>query len=191
MSYNSNIPQGTDPILQSQAQIRANFQVINRAFNGNHFSLTGDEEFQGYHTVLTMRPESGDPTTAANTVALYNKLDSSMIPELFFRPNSDQTPIQLTYSSLINSGEQQYSFVAGPFIVYGGLLKAVTNGQVVTLAPASTLLYVGLTSANVKVAGNTLQTGIPINITASSFTIKFQLQNAGFYADMYYLAIGM
>lgn len=190
MSFSASIPQGTDPILQSQAQIRANFRAINNTFNNNHFPLTGDTQFQGYHTVMTMRPESGDPTTLATTVSLYNKLDANSIPELFFRPNSNQTPIQLTYPSIVTTGAKQYSFVAGPFIIYGGLLSAPTNGQTITLTPTSTLLYVGITSANVVRSPTVFGDAIPTNITGSTFQIKWQSASST-KLDAYYLAIGM
>lgn len=195
MSYNSNIPLGTDPILQSQAQIRANFQSINNVFSNNHFPLNGDPEFQGMHVVLTMRPQNvTDPSTDATHVAFYNKLVST-IPQLFFRPNSNQTPIQLTYQSINTSktSPQQYSFVAGPFVVYGGKIHNPTNGQTVTLTPTTTLLYVGLTSANVVFKGANVLAAIPTSISGSSFNISYSGTAASVITslDVYYLAIGM
>jgi hypothetical protein len=191
MSYNPAIPQLTDPILQSQAQIRANYQAINVVFSNNHVPM--NENLQGMHAVLTMRPQSGDPTTDSTHVALYNKLDGSSIPELFFRPNSNQTPIQLTYPSLstTSGAAQQYSFVAGPFVVYGGKITNATKGQVVTLSPSTTLLYVGLTTANFLGSPTSIPQAVPTSISGSSFTIQFQTQVAGTTLDVYYLAIGM
>lgn len=199
MTFNPNIPTINDKILQSYFQLRANFQTINAAFAENHASLTQDPSVAGMHTVLEFQPVNSDPTTSASEIALYNKLVSS-VPELFFRPSSDQTPIQMTYPSL-QTGLQsenpdvyfptQYSFIAGPFIVYGGVLTAITNGQNVTLTPGTNLLYVDCT---IKKTNHSFLFGvnvIPINIAGTTFTLKFEALKAGESIDIYYLAIGM
>jgi hypothetical protein len=190
MSYNTSIPVITDPILQSQAQIKANFQAINYAFSDNHKSLTSDPSFAGMHTVLTMRPQKVDPVTSATQTALYNKLVSS-IPNLFFMPNNAQTPIQMTFGSInAGSGTTQYSFIAGPFVVYAGFISNPTSGQIVTLSPATTLLFVDLTMANSNVSPTAIAEAIPTNVAGSSFTITTQTFIAGTKYDLYYIAIG-
>jgi hypothetical protein len=191
MSYNPNIPVIGDSILQSQAQIKANFQAISAAFSDNHVGLTQDPTFSGMHDVLTLRPQGSDPTTSATQIALYNKLVSS-VPELFFRPNNSQTPIQLNYPSIkADSSNTQYSFVAGPFIVYGGFISAPTNGQVVTLSPGITLLYVDLTAANSTISPTVPSMAVPTSITGNSFTIKYQNTGGIGSFDVYYFAIGV
>jgi hypothetical protein len=191
MSYNSNIPLITDPILQSAQQIRANFQAINSTFANNHAGLTEDPSISGMHNVLILRPQMADPATSSTQTALYNKLVSS-IPELFFRPNNSQTPIQMTYPSIkADSSNTQYSFVAGPFIVYGGFISAPTNGQLVTLSPGTTLLYVDMTVANSTISPTVQAEAIPTNITGTSFNITYQ-NTGGFGSfDVYYFAIGV
>lgn len=202
MSYNVNIPQITDPILQSQAQILSNFQAINATFGDNHSNLTTNNETLGMHKVMTMRPQASDPTTSATQTALYNKLVSS-IPALFFMPNSAQTPIQLTYPSIKtgNNGAtppvffpQQYSFVAGPFIVYGGFLENVTNGFTVTLTPGTNLIYVDLTMTNLPRftgGGPFSGTAAATNISGTSFVVNYQGTIPPIVPDIYYMAIGM
>jgi hypothetical protein len=194
MSYSTNIPQPTDQTLQSQKQILSNFQTIAQLFFANHYPLDGDNEYQGMHTVMTMQPQSGDPSTSSSQISLYNKLVSS-IPELFFAPNSAQTPIQLTYPSLNTTptNAQQYTFVAGPFVIYGGKITNPTNGQVIPLSPITNLLYVGTTTANYKL-GSLIQSSatIPtsINSPISSFTINYDTTGGTTTRDVYYLAIG-
>ena len=188
MAFSPNIPTVTDPILQSFKQLRANFQGINESFADNHQALTNDLEFAGMHDLLTMRPQSGDPTTSAVQIALYNKLVTA-IPELFFRPSSNQTPIQLTYPSIkTDSSTAQYTFMAGPFVVYGGLVTSPASNQTVILSPTTTLVYVGLTVTNSKRKIG-ISTAIPTNIVGSSFDISFQGTPSLF--DVYYLAIGI
>lgn len=198
MGYNSAIPQPSDARAQSQSQILSNFQTINKIWADNHFPLTGDPQFKGMHNVLTIRPQSSDPTTIAGQVALYNKLVSS-IPQLFFRPQNNATPIQLTASSLSTvatggSGATQYSFIAGPFLIYFGFLigAGAARGTVVTLSPGSGLLYVGLTGAGVGLIPPTgPRNPIPTNISGTSFTIDYNPLINPPIPIIYYMAIGL
>ena len=180
MSFNPNIPVITDPIVQSSSQIRANFQVINNAFADNHVGLTQDTNFAGMHNNLTMQP-SADPLTSATQIAIYNKLDSNLIPQLFFRASANGNIIQMTGPNLktgqdtltpITYFPEQYSFIAGPFTIYGGILKNPATGFVKNLTPTTTLLYVDLIAAN----SSKKQTSyvIPTNVSGSSFTVTYQ-----------------
>jgi hypothetical protein len=190
MSFNSSIPLGTDAMIKSQGQLRSNFQAINAVFSENHVMMNQDE--QGMHNMLNFRPQTIDPTTSATQIALYTKLISS-IPMLFFAPSSSQTPIQLTAPS-ISTGLQstnpdvykadQFSFIAGPFIVYGGLITGATNGQVKILSPPSTLLYANVLSIFKKDDSLSIVTAI----LASSFTIGLSPNTPA--QDIYYFAIG-
>jgi hypothetical protein len=189
MSYNTNIPQGTDPRSKSQRQILANFQAIQEVWGANHVPLTSTNNV-GMHSVVTMRPQpippNADPTTTSTQVALYNKQASS-IPALFFRPNSSQTPIKLTYPSIkADSSTTQYSFIAGPFIIYGGSFLTPANGKVVTLTPGTSLLYVGLQVVN---GPGPVAIATSINTPANSFTISYN-GSFGTTGLVYYLAIG-
>ena len=190
ISFNPNIPQVTNPTLQSFFQLRANFQAINAAFTTNHAPLVGNNETFGKHSALTLRAQNGDPVTDPTQIAIYNKLVSS-IPEMFFRPNSSQTPIQLTYPSIkTDSSNVQYSFVAGPFIVYGGFITGpITQGQVVTLNPGTNLRYVDLMMTNSKVLPLISHTLAPILTGGTTFTINYQNSTNNVF-DAYYFAIG-
>lgn len=194
MSYNGSIPQLTDARAQSQSQLLANFQAINTVWANNHFNLTESNLFQGMHNVLTMRPQGSDPNTDATQVSLYNKLVSGN-PQLFFKPNSNQSPIQLTLSTVkSDSTGTQYTYIAGPFLVHHGFIDiplGIPNNTVVNLPIGTNILYVGLSSA--------LVTGIPfqiknaiatnVNSPANSFTISFQTGVS--MKVVYYMAIGV
>lgn len=142
------------------------------------------------HNVLTLQP-AADPATTVNQVALYSKLVTG-VPQLFYRPSNNQTPIQMTYPSLVNTGTSQYSFVAGPFIVYTGFITNPTQAQLVTLTPGSSLIYVDLTLA---FPSNPLSTLVrmlvptDINSPANTFKISYQTGLGNFVA--YYFAIGV
>lgn len=193
MSYNSSIPQANDPRSLSQKQILSNFSAINTVFSNNHTSLTSSDETIGMHEVLTLRPQAVAPVTGSGQIALYNKLDSNSVPELFFRPQNSATPIQLTYPSV---GAQRtptfryYSFVAGPFVVYGGYVPNPTNGQVITLSPSTTLVYAGLTEAFADPNGSyRFSAATTLNTPASSFTINFVTGGTAIHS-VYFIAIG-
>lgn len=189
MSFNSNIPLITDPILQSQRQLKANFKAINSAFSTNHAALTRSPDVAGMHNMLTLRPQTMDPATSSTQVALYNKIVSS-VPEMFFRPSGSATTIQLTYPSIkSDSSTTQYTFIAGPFIVYGGVVSNPTNGQTVTLSPGSSLKYVDLIMANATENVSTTSV-IPTSIAGTSFNISYGSTVVNEF-DVYYFAIGV
>jgi hypothetical protein len=190
LSFNPNIPVITDPILQSSAQIRANFRAINSAFADNHVGLTQNELFSGMHSVLSMRTVT-DPATSATQTAIYNKLVST-IPNLFYRPSSNQTPIQMTYPSIkADSSNTQYSFIAGPFIIYGGLLTNITSGQVVNLSPGTALISVDVILTNAKFpVGGTSFLVAAAEISGNSFTIRTLPFPLTATVDAYYFAVG-
>ena len=187
-SFNPNIPASSDYMLQSQPQIRANFQAIFAAFAQNHENL--NQPLQGAHNVILFK-EKSNPTTDANQIALYTK----QVPPvtglrcLFYMPNSSQNPIQLTYPSISTGKDtatppkylvQQYSFLAGPFVVYGGIFKSVSSGQLITMTPSTTLLFIGLTinGAHSTVSpgpgdANIFATACATNISTNTFNIQF------------------
>jgi hypothetical protein len=156
----------------------------------NHEPINSDNE--GMHSVLTLRNQNNvNPATSANEVAIYNNIVSS-IPELIYRPNNSQTPIQLTFPSIdTTTVNRKYTCGAGPFVIYGGLIPAATNGQVVNLSPVTTLQYVGLVMANIK-APNILVSYVAAatNVAGNSFTISFNAAVTG-PRDIYYFAIGV
>ncbi len=191
MSFNPTIPNGTDPILQSQRQIRANFQAIASSWSVNHTQLTANENFQGMHNNFSLRAIS-DPTTNATQLALYNKIVSSL-PQLFFRPNNSQNPIQMSYESIkADSSNDQYSFIAGPFIVYGGKILQPTNGQLVTLTPGSSIIHVDLIATNLLIVPTIPATAVATNLSGTSFNIQYQNVGASpLPFDLFYFAVGL
>lgn len=202
MSFNAAIPVVTDPMLKSQLQTKTNFQAMNNVFGQNHLPFTADAEFSGMHSVVTFREQTGDPTTSAIQTSLYTKQVGSL-PQLFFRPNSNQTPIQMTNSNVKTGLQstnppkylaQQYSFIAGPFTVYGGYLSGINAGASFTLSPTSTLIYAGATldSDAFTVGGSTGVIAFPgaiAIISGSSITIQFQ--DGINPRNVYYFAIGI
>jgi len=189
LSYKTTIPNPGDFLAISQKQILANYQAIYSAFSRNHVSMDSNNNVPGYHTSFTMPRQSVDPTTGSTQVALYNKFDANMVPQLFYRPNNNQTPIQMTNSnsSVISSPTQfrQSTFLAGPFTLYVGYIRNATDGQLVVLTPSTTLKYVGLISVT-----NSANGALATNITSNQFVVRFG-GTAPAARTIYYMAIGL
>lgn len=193
MSFNPNIPIVTDPILQSQRQIRANFQAMAAAWSVNHTQLTGNMDFQGMHNNFNLRPQMSDPATGATEVALYNKIVSS-IPQLFFRPNNSQTPIQMSYQNVkVDASDTQFTFMAGPFIIYAGKIIQPVNGVLVVLSPGSSLIHIDLIATNIKIVPTIPPTAVATNLSGMSFNVQYQMIAPGqpIPFDLFYFGVGL
>ena len=191
MSFNPSVPQLSTPKPIVQQQFLNNWQAIQQVFNNNHMPLNDPQE--GMHKVMTMSYQTMDPTTNSTQIGLYTKLTgANNAPNLFFAPDSAQTPIQLTWDSINTTKGQarQYSFMAGPFVIYGGLVNGVTSGQTITLSPTTTLLYVGVNLVVEKASGAGFQTVIPTTLAGSTFTIFIPATSGSPIYNLYYLAIG-
>jgi len=204
MSYTPNIPNASDARAESQGQILSNFQALNSIWSVNHTPLTNPST-QGQHSALTLRSQSGDPTTAANQVAMYNKLVSN-ISELFFRPASNGTPIQLTYPKLTNGtptivttlsyiNNIQQTFVAGPFIIYVGFITNANNfadaNPPLALTPISKLIYVNANqTGNIDSRNNVFAGGLN-SPSDGYFSIGVGAANSSPVKKVFYFAIGI
>ncbi len=146
------------------------------------------------HSFLTLRSQSVDPATSATQCALYAKTVNS-VPELFFRPNNSQTPIQMTYPTIKSDlSDTQYSFIAGPMIVYAGKITNPTNPQNVVLSPGSQLLFVDLVVSLVdekNAIPTSLYEAAAINMSGTSFDIKYQTVITPSSINVYYFAVGL
>lgn len=194
MGFNPNIPQAGDFLGISQKQILSNFQAIANSWLENHVSLTNVNNV-GKHEVLTLRQQTVDPTTGANQSSIYNKLVSG-VPQLFFRSSSNQTPIQLSNDNLntIQTGatpDAQSSFLAGPFTVYFGFFSNCPNGQIITVLPSSTLVYVGLTTIlPAGVSPDFGTTAVATGTNLNQFTVTYNITQIPANPTIYYTAIG-
>jgi hypothetical protein len=193
MSFNPNIPIVTDPILQSQRQIRANFQAMAAAWSVNHTQLTGNMDLQGMHNNFSLRPQTPDPATGATEVGLYNKIVSS-IPQLFFRPNNSQTSIQMSYQNVkVDDSDTQFTFMAGPFIIYAGKIIQPVNGVLVVLSPGSSLIHIDLIATNIKIVPTIPPTAVATNLSGMSFNVQYQMIASGqpIPFDLFYFGVGL
>ena len=96
MAYLDDIPNASDLLAISQAQIKENFSQLETQFSVDHDSLLAAGA-TGKHVQITL-PQfdaGADPVTAAGEGMLYTK-DSGTQPELYYREESAGDIIQLT-----------------------------------------------------------------------------------------------
>jgi len=96
-TYISNVPQGNQQIKDTQEPIKDNFQDIYDLVGINHVQFNTANTF-GSHTVVDYFVQATDPSTGANTMALYSKNveGDANISELFYRYPNDGAVVQLT-----------------------------------------------------------------------------------------------
>ena len=123
MAYNNNIPQASDQLSQSQADILANFQAIKTLVDINH--VTFDVANQGKHKWVSMPVQSSDPTTAASEMAMYTKSVSG-VPELFIRRQSDGSVLSCTQATLANPG---YTYLPSGLLIKWGTASLTGNQE--------------------------------------------------------------
>lgn len=95
MAYNQNIPQPTDALKVSQADVLANFQELFTFFGVNHQNF--GQLDAGKHKFLQMPVQVAAPGTSPTETALYSAIGAtSGVPELVFRRASNGTVIPFT-----------------------------------------------------------------------------------------------
>ncbi len=197
--FNDTIPNGTDPMQLSCPQLRTNFTQIFNAFGENHVQLTdlGDPT-TGMHTQLELVRQGSDPATGSDEVALYSKTGVGGAPQVFFRPSSSGTPIQMSSFGVVSTGPNYQSFFAGPYIILFGLLTNVANATPVLFAtyyPAVTFSEIEFVSvqktgskANPRASTNYASA---TNISITGFTIGNIINtNTADTTDIYYFVVG-
>ncbi len=83
MAYNNSIPQPTDQLSQSQADILNNFIAIQTLIGVNHVNFNAGG--QGKHNFIEMPVQNPVPVTGAGEVGLYCQTSAlTGVPELVF-----------------------------------------------------------------------------------------------------------
>lgn len=102
MAYQPNIPQATDQLSQSQADILANFQAIQTLIDVNHVDFASGD--QGKHKWITFPVQSGAPAFAAGEVGAYNLLSAvTSVDELYLNKQNAGGAVQVPITSSILS----------------------------------------------------------------------------------------
>lgn len=134
MSFNNNVPLGTDLIRDTTDPIRTNFFELDARLQNDHASINDADALKRLtHDKVRFNLQGADPTTSATQTALYGKnvsTNGTNYQELFFRRPNNGSTIQMTTGNLdpnktINDG---YTFLPGGLVYMWGLKSAAGVG---------------------------------------------------------------
>ena len=94
MAYQANIPQATDRLKDSQADLLGNFQELNTYLNVNHTAIDGTAD-QGKHKFVTLPFQTVVPPALPNELNIVSLLDVTGSNNLFMTTNSGSA-LQIT-----------------------------------------------------------------------------------------------
>ncbi len=163
MAWQPNIPQGTDQVDISQADIQGNFQALDPIFNGiNNF--------------LKLPVQGSAPTTSASQVALYSANDGFGSPQLFYEAPSSAFVVNLTGSGQATNG---WARLPSRVLIKWGTIDVPVNTLTTVTFPAgsipafASIFYVSATQT--FAAGpttSTLNTSVSSgNMTTTTFQV--------------------
>ena len=179
MAYDRNIPQPTDLISNSQADLLANFQAIDSGttgtgtgFSRNHVTLT-DGTNGGLHNRIDFYQALASPAISGFVASEYPKTVTNI--ELFYKNATQDMQIS---NSLLTAASGEGMLPGGLQIRCGGGTANNTSTTFTTAFPNACIAVVA-----------TLNTSVgTIQITAKSATAF--TANSSSSGAMYYVAIG-
>lgn len=138
MPYNENIPQSTDILSQSQADLLNNFQAISVWVNIDHVDFGSVDE--GKHNKVTFVVQSPAPSFAAGEIGLYNFLSPITAVDELYLVNSAGTATQMSASILSTNANPGNNVSGWTYLPSGILLKwgnATANGNTAFTFPVA------------------------------------------------------
>lgn len=195
MTYNANIPQSTNLVSNSQAQLLENFSQLNTQFGIDHtpFNNAGSNG-DGFHKKVTLKLVT-DPAAATSEDILYNKQVTYTGPttrnELFMRQSSadGSAVIQLTdLYQAISTATTGSTFLPGGLVLKWGQFSIASgsSGSANFVSRFnSTALVVTAAPFNASAAANNWYVST-WNATSLTIATTTSFSNANFT----YIAIG-
>lgn len=203
MAYNNAIPQPTNLISNSQAQLLANFAFIDNGVTGSsgsgfsvdHISFS-DADYPGMHYLVELpEVQTSDPTLPATaSAAFYTKAVSTFGEPFFF--NSNQSVGQVMWYGGTGTGAVSSSIATNGYLnLPNGLqfrwgqatLGSSNTATQVTYASAFTT---GVYSIQVTSLANSASTTSVVDNTNSRTTTSFYARATNSSVTIYYFAVG-
>jgi hypothetical protein len=119
MAWNPNIPQPTDTLSQSQADILGNFQALDALFD------------DGIQNVVLLPVQTSDPATSATQIALYSKIGITGSQDLFMRKISNGAVVDMTASLQAANG---WSYLPSGLLIKWGSATLTQRNDLETIA---------------------------------------------------------
>jgi hypothetical protein len=138
MAYNSNIPQPSDLLSQSQSDLLNNFMAIQALIDVNHVDFASGD--QGKHKWVTLPSQGAIPPSGssfgATELGLYNAVSSATTKqELFINKTNQITVVQvpmtastLSTNSAPASASGFWTYLPSGLIMVGGAATGTIGG---------------------------------------------------------------
>lgn len=191
MAWQSNIPQPGAKLSISQGDLLGNFIALNTWMGVNHYLPTNLAN-GGKHMFVSLPTQSADPATAGSELAIYSKIGTGGVPQIFWRQQSNGTVTEFTGATVVTSAgptrtQGQTVLPSGVMIKWG----VVTTSSV----GSSAITYQGTAFAAVSPLTYSLTMTI---LNASSGIVITNYGNSGFnytnttaVVTFFYQAIGI
>ncbi len=199
MTYNPNIPIGSNLVSSDISSMQTNFSQANTIFGSDHFDFTiAPPSNRGLHKQVNFPTIPTPPVVATTASALYPKLGSGVTRLFFVNATED---IQITGASSVTAtpAADGYTTLPGGLILQWKVSTNVSSGNhniVFPLAfPTATLSV--MVTANAQSAANTVTLNQQQPSAAGPYQLKgFDLTNAYIRnstsgSDIYIFAIGI
>jgi hypothetical protein len=199
MAYNANIPQPTDQLSDSQADLLANFQAIQTLIDVNHYDFNNAN--QGKHFIVSMPPQASAPPVAfaAGEVGLYSFINATTgQSELYINKTNEATVTQipatastLSLTSAPAQGTEGWSYLpSGLYITWGAM--TVNGNTLVTLPtpPPNQILSIQLTPASGSSSYVNAQVVLNNIASNSTFNVVGTINGSAAAVLCYYFVIG-
>lgn len=195
MVYKNSIPEASDKLKVSQADLKENFSQLDSLFDVDHVKFSDTSGDAGKHVYTNFVNLTGkglaSPTTSSTELAIYNKDDGAGTPQLFYRDVSSGTEQQIT-GFLTKGSDGQAPLLGGISIKWGSFSVAVTAAVAKTFVGDFGLNDFGTANYQVFVTSvNTAQDN-NVQVTAKSVTgFSVKVTSNNFPTTVSFLAIGL
>ena len=196
MTYNPSIPVGTTNLDVDYANIQTNFSQLNTLFSIDHVPLTDATANKGFHTVIHLLNQTGNPGNNLAAGQLYAKPGNvGSDKQLFFKTPGGGVE-QISGNQALANG---YGWFSGMLMQWGIVTSAFSSiSGTVTFATnnvefPTNCFNVQLTLIGDSSSGQTLMvdSSVANNPDKTRFVWKFTVNpNTTSYTGFYWVAIG-
>lgn len=198
-TYNANIPQPTDEISQSQADLLGNFMQLNTYVAVDHVALNATN--QGMHNQSSYVTQASAPIfgtdALGNILGIYNIINSvTLVNELYVHKTSEATTAEIPFTASILSNVSApltdsggWSYLPSGIVLKFGSATGLTTGSNTITYPTTKIPAFTQTLTVIICAYGTNTGSLCPTLTAVSPT-GFTVNMPAGLAAIQYLAIG-
>jgi len=196
MAYQQNIPQASQRLKDSQADLLANFQAIKQLIDVNHGTFGSASE--GKHTKVTYPVQSPAPTFSAGDLGTYSFLNSSTNKnELYVHKIQNATTADIPLTASILSASTPAQGAGGWTYLPSGIYMNWGSGNgnglttiTITNPPPNQLLSIQLTPFSSGTTYANLEIRLVDILSNSQFRIFASVNGAAAAAGFSFFSIG-